>query len=93
MDPAWIALIGTVFGGVGLKVIERWLSKTERESAGRRDLLTEVSDLQKRIDLLEEEVTAWRNRYYEEQEKVAMLRVQAINAGLLPADLAKPPDA
>ena len=29
VDAAWIALIGTLCGGIGLKIIEHWLGKSK----------------------------------------------------------------
>lgn len=89
LDPAWIALIGTIFGGVGLKVVESWLSKTDRQQVVRRDLHQEVSDLMARLDTVEAEVTHWRNAFYAEQERGAMLRIQLIRNGILPMDTEK----
>lgn len=86
MDPAWIALIGTVCGGVGLKVVEHWLTRNQRTLNTRRDLREELTELANRIDQLEDEITQWRTRYYQEQEKVAVLRVQLVNAGMTPQE-------
>lgn len=90
LDPAWIALIGTLFGGIGLKILEHWLGKSEsRKNSNRelrRDLNDELQELIARVDRLEDEVTLWRDRYYAEQEKVAVLRIQVIQMGGVPAD-------
>lgn len=90
IDPAWIALIGTLCGGIGLKVLEHWLGKSKEKNAeaagARRDLTAEVKDLVDRVDKLESEVTQWRDRYYTEQEKRHLLRLQILEAGLIPAD-------
>jgi septal ring factor EnvC (AmiA/AmiB activator) len=60
IDPAWIALIGTICGGIGLKVAEHYLgrSKDRTDDASRiRDELrlqiaeqkAEIADLEKRL--------------------------------------------
>jgi hypothetical protein len=40
MDTAWIALIGTFFGGAGLKIVESFLSKGQ----GKVDAATAMRD-------------------------------------------------
>lgn len=86
LDAAWIALIGTLVGGIGLKMLEHHFGKASRKNQERKDIWQEVKDLQTRIDTLESEVTDWRDRYYKEQEKVAILRLQVIHLGQVPAD-------
>lgn len=85
VNPGFIALLGTLFGGAGLKVIEKWLGKSAEKRSERRDLNEEITNLVNRIDKLENEVTQWRTMYYHEQEQVALLRVLVIqNGGQLP---------
>lgn len=69
-----IALIATLFGGVGLKITESWLHRNRdkidvdlqyREEL-RRDLLTIKEELRKS----NEETATWRDKYYDEQERV-----------------------
>lgn len=75
MGEAWIALAGTVFGGVGLKVVEHILGKTQRKdttaSAIRTELRldlgsmrTEMEQLRSQVDRLDDEIDAWRTRYF-----------------------------
>jgi chromosome segregation ATPase len=68
LDPAWIALIGTVCGGVGLKFAEKWLGR-DREKASdatqiRDELRIEIIAQRDEIKQLEIEVSKWREEYY-----------------------------
>lgn len=73
LDPAWIALIATVCGGVGLKVTEHWLgrNKVRVDDAARiRDeLRLEITANKEEIKGLESEVTKWRDEYYDLRDK------------------------
>lgn len=92
--PAGVwAVIGTVIGTIVLKWGDRWLNRSATERDDRKSYREEISELrdelrstttecQHRIDLLEEEVTRWRNLYYEEQYKAADFKRQLIEAGL-----------
>lgn len=86
LDPAWIALIGTIFGGLGLKLTEKWLGRHTDAIPIRSQLWQEVKDLNERIDKLEEQILFWRGRYYEEQERNAVLRIQLVQHGIAPVD-------
>jgi uncharacterized coiled-coil DUF342 family protein len=72
---AWLALAGTVFGGVGLKVIESFLgrNKTKGDDAHRfRDelraeilvLRTEADKIRDEADVLRDEIDEWRTKYF-----------------------------
>jgi predicted nucleic acid-binding Zn-ribbon protein len=78
LDPAWIALIGTIFGGVGLKVAEHWLgkSKVKVDEAGRiRDeLRLEITAQREEIKQLEADVDKWRDEYFNLKEKYLSLK-------------------
>lgn len=69
LDPAWIALIGTVVATVGLKVTEHWLNrnKTTNDDAKqiREELRSQVVTQKEEIERLEAEVEAWRTKYYD----------------------------
>lgn len=80
-NPGFLALLGTLFGGAGLKVVEKWLHRDIDDRSARKDFREEVNDLNGRIDKLEDEVTQWRTLYYHEQEQVALLRVMVIQLG------------
>lgn len=68
IDPAWIALIGTIFGGIGLKFAEKWLgrSKERTDDAAqiRDELRIEITSQRAEIKELELEVERWRTEYY-----------------------------
>lgn len=80
IDPAWIALIGTVCGGVGLKVAEHWLgrSKVKVDDAARiRDeLRLEITAQREEIKQLEADVTKWREEYYNLRDKYTSLQTE-----------------
>lgn len=80
MDPAWIALIGTVVGGVGLKVIEHWLGrnkvKTDDATQIRDELRQEITALRGEIKQLEADVDKWREQYYALMEKYLTKQTQ-----------------
>ena len=76
LNPAWIALIGTVLGASGLKVIEHWLTrnkvKDDTAAEFRKELREEVTGLREELRKVREEVNAtesdldkWREKYYE----------------------------
>lgn len=69
MDPALVALIGTVFGGAGLKGIESLLnrSKTQNDVAAqiRTELRTDVQALRTELERQEKELDIWKAKYYE----------------------------
>lgn len=68
MDTAWIALIGTVFGGAGLKVLENILSrgqsKDDLATSLRQELRKDSTDLRVELKGLEKELDKWKERYY-----------------------------
>lgn len=67
-SAAWIALIGTVVGGAGLKIVESILGKTkvrdDTATSLRAELRTEVHDLRSENDRLEKSLDEWRLKYY-----------------------------
>jgi predicted nuclease with TOPRIM domain len=66
---AWIALIGTVLGGVGLKIVEHWLgrSKIRDDTATqlRNELRAEILTLRQELNNVEADLDKWRGKYYE----------------------------
>lgn len=75
MSEAWIALVGTVFGGAGLKIIEFILGRRGRRddfaTAIRGELRVEIQELRHEADELRheadelrDEVDVWRKQYY-----------------------------
>jgi cell division protein FtsB len=80
MDPAVLALIGTLCGGVGLKVAEHYLgrSKVKMDDASRiRDeLRLEIAAQREEIKALEAEVNKWREEYYNLRDKYIQLQTE-----------------
>lgn len=80
MDPTVIALAGTVFGGVGLKVAEHWLgrSKIKVDDAARlRDeLRIEITSQREEIKQLEAAVEKWRDQAYKSREECTALQTE-----------------
>ena len=73
LDPAWIALIATVCGGVGLKVVEHWLGrnkvKVDDAAQIRDELRLEIASLREEQRMLEAEAVKWREEYFTLREK------------------------
>ncbi|AIW02689.1 hypothetical protein SEA_EVY_219 [Streptomyces phage Evy] len=69
ITTAWIALIGTVLGGVGLKFVEHWLSRSKvRDDTAaqlRNELRTEIQGLKQELNNVETDLDKWRGKYYE----------------------------
>lgn len=69
VDPAWIALVGTLFGGVVLKVTEHWLGSAKAQSDDakqiREELRSQITSQKDEIKSLEDEVNEWRSKYYD----------------------------
>lgn len=93
-----IALIGTVTGGVGVKFVERWLSRAQTRQAGeanmRDELRKEVDSLRAQLNEAREEerrlealVDDWQGKYYdlrdEKQQAVTELKIMAERLRLL----------
>lgn len=73
LDPAVIALVGTLCGGVGLKLLEWWLGrskvKIDEATMIREEQRTELKALREEVRILEAEVDKWRLKYYDLREK------------------------
>jgi uncharacterized coiled-coil DUF342 family protein len=84
LDPAWIALIGTLCGGLGLKVLEHWLGKSkvklDEASKLRDELRVELTAQKEEIRSLETEVDKWRKDYYDLRDKYANLNTEYLIA-------------
>ncbi|ASN73263.1 hypothetical protein SEA_WARPY_232 [Streptomyces phage Warpy] len=69
ITTAWIALIGTVLGGVGLKFVEHWLSRSKvRDDTAaqlRNELRAEIQGLKQELNNVETDLDKWRGKYYE----------------------------
>lgn len=68
INEAYLTLAGTLFGGIGLKLSEKWLGRSKAREDLATNLRTELrSDntvLRAAVDRLEEEVDEWRGKYY-----------------------------
>lgn len=76
ISDAWLALIGAIMGGSGLKIIDTWLgrAKVKDDSASkfRDELRAEVVSMREELRKTREELVAsnaredeWQNKYYE----------------------------
>ena len=78
LDPAWIALIATVTGGVGLKVVEHWLGrnkvKVDDATQIRDELRLEIVALREENKQLEADLSKWREDYYAVRERELKLK-------------------
>lgn len=79
-QDAVLALLGTIFGGAGLEIIRRALSKSkEREdsaTAFRDELRTELTQLKTEMMTVERELDMWRLKYYELYETYLRVKFQ-----------------
>lgn len=68
MEAAWIALIGTFFGGAGLKITEKYLARTgekaELATKMRDEIRADLALCKAEAGLLEKEIDEWRAKYY-----------------------------
>lgn len=68
-NPAFLALLGTIFGGIGLKIVESLLtrSKTQTDLAAqiRAELRVDVQSLRDEIKRLDAELDLWKSKYYQ----------------------------
>lgn len=73
LDPAWIALIGTICGGIGLKILEHWLGKSkvkiDEAAKIREELRIEVNGLRIENKHLDSELDKWKKDYYDLRDK------------------------
>jgi len=69
LSPGVLALIGTLFGGVALKVTESWLgrsrAKVDDAAQIRSELRAELTAKNAEIVALEAEVDKWKGLYYD----------------------------
>lgn len=73
VDPTVVALVGTIMGGVGLKVAEHWLGrnkvKVDDAARMRDELRLEITAQREEIAKLEADAVKWRNDYYAMYDK------------------------
>jgi DNA-binding transcriptional MerR regulator len=65
-------LVTALFGGIGIKVIEKILSKRSEEFSDsakiREELRGQINELRKELDEWKEEADEWRKKYWEQVE-------------------------
>lgn len=80
MDPTVIALIGTIFGGVGLKLAEHWLMqgkvKIDDATRLRDELRLEITALRAENKELEAEVDKWKKEYFDTYAVISALKTE-----------------
>lgn len=80
LDPAWIGVIGTIFGGLGVKSIEYFLSRSrvriDDATQIREELRIEVTALREEIKDLEDERDKWRAEYYDLRDKYVQMQTE-----------------
>lgn len=89
-NAGFIALVGTIFGGAGLKIIESWLGKAKERATEaqtmRDELRKEIDSLRTQLEKGAEEekrleaiIEEWRAKYYdlrdEKQQVVTELTI------------------
>ena len=107
IDPTLTAVVGTIFGGAGLRLVEHWLSRNKvrvDDAARIRDeLRLEVIAQREEIKQLETDVDKWKGEYYNLRDKyiqiqteltLALQRIkeEAGKVGVDPNDLTKRPE-
>lgn len=67
------ALAGTLFGGAGLEITRRWLtrSKDKDDTATelRKELREELANLKDELNKAENELDTWKERYWKLKEE------------------------
>lgn len=80
MDPAWIALLGTLCGGIGLKVAEHYLGrgklKIDAATAIRDELRQGLSLERNENAALEKDRDKWRDAYYDLRDRHIALQTE-----------------
>lgn len=87
IPAAWLALLGALFGGAGLKLLEGHLSKPKHEAdqatAFRNELRTDVKELRAEYGRVQQEVVKWKDKYYALLEQYLTL----MNGGNTPVSI------
>lgn len=80
LDPTVVALVGTIMGGVGLKVAEHWLGKNrvriDDASRIRDELRLELTAVRAENRQLEADVEKWRSQYYDQYAVISQLKTE-----------------
>lgn len=79
ISQAWLALIGAVLGGSGLKFIEHYLSrpkiKEDSATAFRNELRQEMVALRTELKSAETDLDMWKVKYYDLLEQLSRARI------------------
>ena len=96
IDPAWIALIGTLCGGLGLKITEHLLGrrkiKIDDAAKIRDELRIEITAQREEIKSLEAEVEKWRSEYYNLSDQQIKMQTELMIALQRIKDETPPPN-
>lgn len=80
IDPAWIALVGTIFGGAGLKAAESWLGKNrvrvDDATRIRDELRLEITAQRDEIKQLQADADKWQADYYNLRDSHVQLQTE-----------------
>jgi uncharacterized protein YlxW (UPF0749 family) len=80
MDPAWIALISTFVGGIGLRIAEKFLArgqvKQDAATALREELRKESTSLREEMRIVEKELDQWKEKYFTLMQQYLDLKAQ-----------------
>lgn len=78
-NEAWLALIGALLGGSGLKFIEHWLSRTKIQddsaAAFRKELRDEVIYLREELRKAEVQLDEWQAKYFALLEEFSRAKI------------------
>lgn len=85
-NPAVVAAIFTIVGALILKGIDSVMSRRSNKRDDRKEFREEWNELLERIDKLEAEIDAWRDKYYRGQEEILTLKAMIIGAGIKTPD-------
>jgi hypothetical protein len=82
---AIFSVIGAIFAGAGLKVVEKWLQKAKDKddtaTSLRNELRTELTALKKELADASDSIDEWKAKYYDVIEKYILVKAQ-LNAVL-----------
>lgn len=79
ISTAWLALIGALLGGTGLKFLEHWLNrpKVEADTAAdlRAELRGDVKELRAEVNRVQQELDKWKQLYYDLLDKFYQYKI------------------
>lgn len=103
-NPGFVALVGTLFGSAGLKVVEHWLGRARTKAAEsasyREELRKEIESLRAQLEKADGEelrlqgvLDEWKTKWYdlrdEKQQALTELTILKERLAALEAKLAK----